>query len=347
MKRIMRWMGAVLGLGLLLVAVALALWVAQGRSLHDLASLLAPAERGDDTVSEQLAALAISLEDSRLDVAREAAASSERLAQTRDELVRWNRALQDQVGDLTARLDSLEQQLADHMERWLSQDVSMPMPEGAVLHRMALVEVAAMLSLAQQRYEWFDDQVGAQALMANAASRVQALDDPSLGAVLRQIQREQAALASAPQIDWGLWQARVVQLVEWSLQSPATQAGPLSAPVAEGEAGDWRERWRRGVGELVTVRPVDEAQGAVIDTALRQQQLQAWLNATLLALYQEDVTQVRARASQTLLLWPTSALGHAEAVEWLNGLSQLQTPTERPVLGGALQQLRRRLDTTP
>jgi len=247
------------------------------------------------------------------------------------------------VGRLQARIERLQAEQDEVISDLREQGQALPRLDRSVMRRLGLVEAAALLALGQQRLELADDRAGAATLYGQAAAQLRAMDDASLNPVVRQIQREQAAIEAAPALDWALWQDRVLQL---QAMTRSWTGGEIAdkQPEAVAEAPDqrWRQRVQQGVGALVTVRPRDETGQAEIDHSLRQQQLSLWLDAALLALYQHDAERVRDSADRAKSLWPGGE--DSEAMVWLAALAELQEPTLEMRLGTALQRLRAEIE---
>lgn len=256
----------------------------------------------------------------------------------------------DAMQERITRIQAEQDQALDALRE---QGQALPQIDRSVMRRLALVEAVALLNLGQQRLELANDPLGAVALYRQAAMSVAALDEARLGPVLRQIQREQAEIEALPSVDWTLWQARVLQL-QATARRLAAESGALQGVQASEATGrltdaqderNWRERVQRGVGALVTVRPRESDDSALLDHRLRHQQLHAWLDTVLLAVYQHDAELARQSASRARALWPGAT--DSEAMEWLAALETLHEPSRDIELGAAVQRLRAELQGVP
>lgn len=339
-------------------------WPLQQRGTAPLAQSLSDMDQAIAQLTQQVSELEQQLTHERAELAAQVAAQDDAIDQSETALGEAiEGALQQtrqSVAEALAAMDEMQDRIArmqveqdEVMDALRERGQALPPVDRNLMQRLVLVEAVTLLNLGQQRLELADDQAGAVALYRQAAAALTALDEARLGPVLRQIQREQAEIEALPRVDWGLWQSRVLQLQATARRlagEPVAAQGMTDSAdrelAVEGiDQRRWRERVQRGVGALVTVRPREADDSAVIDHRLRQQQLNAWLDMVLLGLYQHDAELTRQAARRAGALWPGAV--DSEAMEWLNALEALREPSLDIELGGAAQRLRSELEARP
>ncbi|MGM0832500.1 MAG: uroporphyrinogen-III C-methyltransferase [Pseudomonadota bacterium] len=282
-----------------------------------------------------------------------------------------NNASQQEVNDLTSRIESSEAERSQALENTMSElRNELDSYRGEVNNTLDNVlaqlsqeqetderdwlhaEAAYLLRLANQRLQLEGDVEGAAALLRTADARLVDADNPALTPVRREIANELAALDAVPQVDrTGIYlalnaqQERIAGLrLSQEIEERAVTSGIEQPPT--GTFQRQLARFGEELKDLVVIRQHDEALETLItpeqESYLRQS-LRLILEQSQLALLKEEQELYEASIDKALELlngyYDTEREETQSVIARLQELKQTQVQPELPDISASQQAL--------
>ena len=259
----------------------------------------------------------------------------------------------NEVSRVEQRVDEVESEILDQVHQlWQREDTQREV-DRELDRYLAMIETAALLRLGQERAELAHDFSGARSAYRRAAAVLASADDPRLSQVRRLLAAELDALEAVQTPDWLEAQARLErlgrQVGEWPLARHETGLDQAADEVDPAESG-WAATMRSALGELVRVRPRDEAPISPEQLEMIRENLRLRLAAAELALGRRDLTELDhhlRRAAETLNShFDNEASVIQDALEVIDRLRGLEPATAPSSLGEALARLRENMESS-
>lgn len=260
-----------------------------------------------------------------------------------------NQALENTMSELRSELDSYRGEVNSTLDNVLAQlSQEQETDERDWLH----AEAAYLLRLANQRLQLEGDVEGAAALLRTADARLVDADNPALTPVRREIANELAALDAVPQVDrTGIYlalnaqQERIAGLrLSQEIEERAVTSGIEQPPT--GTFQRQLARFGEELKDLVVIRQHDEALETLItpeqESYLRQS-LRLILEQSQLALLKEEQELYEASIDKALELlngyYDTEREETQSVIARLQELKQTQVQPELPDISASQQAL--------
>jgi len=222
-------------------------------------------------------------------------------------------SLQDRVdaigqgqGDLTASLTAAESRLETMARSVREQQGIQREVDRDLALKLDLIEIAALVSIGQARFELGGDKGAALAAYEQARRQLGEISDRRLNQVAERLAEEIALIESRVDPDWTAFAARLAQwerqVAEWPLRPDTGVASALPEEADGQQDSGWLSTVRQSLGQLVTVERLD---GLSLDedmvVAIREQ-LQLHLAAASLAVQRRDTEALKLRLDHVINL---------------------------------------------